>query len=213
MTTADAADQDLEEQYRAKEVRHVAWQTWIALAAVIIPSVLAFLAFRDQQAVNRAQQAITMQQQERERRRYADRVAWWTEYGFPQGSVFHLQNRSPAPIDRVEVEGQIGVKAVLIEIGGVPPCTALRLAFPGADLKRFTIQDPPNYLTLSLTFSDPVGRWKSYVLGDLEPQDNRGLSFTSQDGVATIQDPKDTSGVGAALPLVYESVSDCGEDS
>jgi hypothetical protein len=153
-----------EERHRRRELKYLAIQSWatamlLVFSLVSVPGfVLAYLAYRDQQSVNRAQQMITAEQQERDRRRYADIVNWWIELPQNHRPIIHIENRSSVPISPIAVGDnpqpsfELNDHDTVVSILGVPPCTAVSVTIP------------PNSVDFgskvaTLLFGDPVGTW------------------------------------------------------
>lgn len=135
----------------------------------VLGFLLAYLAFRDQQGVNRSQQSINRQQEERIERRYADRVSWWDQPKKDGAVIVYIQNRSTAPINSVTVGGQYSVDRsdwssrnsgesmlYVMDIGDIPPCTSTKFSL---DAIR---EQQSGWKTSMIGFRDPVKAWVRY---------------------------------------------------
>lgn len=133
---------------------------------------------RDQQGINKSQAEVNLIEQARFARRYASKVAIWSEgnmremYPLNKGRL-HIENRSSAPL----VDVLMGVmveptgdgerpRSEVITVPDIPPCSGLTLNLPG-DLQAFG----PSYrvLPVSLYFIDGAAvRWMRTITGKLE---------------------------------------------
>lgn len=228
----------VEHQYRQREIKHMSWQTWIALAALVVPSVLAYLAFRDQQTVSRAQQEITKEQQERERRRYADRVTYWDSGSANGDATIHLDNRSTTSIKGVALlDGVPGLPYQLgpgnmaadrlMWIGTVRPCSRVSAAIPRGDLP-VPVLGPVggrSWNSVAVMFHDSVTSW---LIDDFDTQEFKYSEFFAFNTIYTAlpsatvypfvkemvpgQYSVDTD-KPRSFPLGTEALPDCGESA
>jgi hypothetical protein len=141
-----------------------AWIQAIAASLALMFAAPALLismqTLRDQQEISKSQAAVNQLELDREQRRYASRVAWWTRSGTPSlegirtGEALIVQNRSTVPVLKVSVTGRLayapdametidgigqdpspGSKPLLpdsatLPLPDLPPCSILSTAIP-----------------------------------------------------------------------------------
>ncbi|MFF0378763.1 hypothetical protein [Actinoplanes missouriensis] len=160
---------------------------WLSLTIAVAAMAVAGMTYLDQRDVNSITEA-------RNERRYADRVAWWTEgsstilHG-PNETVLMLQNRTPTPVRGVVIEislitaGESGVKPTSERSGisgpDVPPCKILRVPLR-------TRGDDTFFIPRAVHFVDSEGRgWRRDDNGALSAEDPPDASFTADGPVFT----------------------------
>jgi hypothetical protein len=218
---SDVVESNLGQRKEGISARMSTWLNAATTVFAVLGFVLAYMAFRDQQDVNRSQQSINRQQEQRIERRYADRVAWWDEFT-KAGVVVHIQNRSTVPINDVKLYG-VYVHLVRNEkrrltlnpdrlehaqfasIGDIPPCTLISTR---------PFESPRgSYRTVVIAFRDPIRSWTKRNPSAPESDIRHGLSLMKSI-------PRDPSDPGYYNQVRRENVSsrvkdlsDCSDSS
>ncbi|WP_157517432.1 hypothetical protein [Micromonospora rifamycinica] len=172
---------------------------------------------KDQQRINRNQWELNVAAQDRQQKRYASRVAWWTTNHYREDDDYRImvQNRSTAPLRGLEfflperhrwLLGDSGAP-VLFFLEDIPPCTVARYRI-GRDLDgeaasaiRTSFSDP----SWELRFTDSLDRWVISERG-LRPAGTAPPYPTRGNGVPDVaSDTLDEDRAGTS------EAEDCGE--
>ncbi|MEU4619665.1 hypothetical protein AB0G04_06770 [Actinoplanes sp. NPDC023801] len=181
----------------------------LMLVVTAMATIFAFSALNEQRIINRNQAEMNRSQlelntleKERAQRRYASRVALWSDDSIPLHSdpndmtdvyVSRLQNRATVPLTSVYLAVDLGTGTKFHQIGDIRPCsiTTIRLGIEGGDTDGYrtgqNIGDPAVY------FNDVVGSWlmdRSGLRPQPLPQDvtslvDRRIEVSAKPGEAT----------------------------
>ncbi|WP_329011312.1 hypothetical protein OG271_30275 [Micromonospora rifamycinica] len=197
---------------------------WVQAAAAIIAVLFAGAALlisvdtlRDQQRINQSQLELNTAVQDRQQKRYASRVAWWTTIHVPTADDYRImvQNRSTAPLRGLEFFLPPGQRWLLGDSGAplllfledIPPCTVVRYRIPpsldgdAAGAVRASFSDPG----WELHFTDSLDRWVMSAQG-IRPAGTEPPYPTTWNGVPDVAHSElwaDQAGTSEA--------QDCGE--
>jgi hypothetical protein len=215
-----------EDRYRRSEVRAMVIAAFCGVLGLVLSLsgvYLGYRAFNAQQDFNLAQQQLIDAQQNRQDRRYAERVTWFDQHALTGEVLVRIYNRAPVVLDAVQAYmfTPPGPERAHLSVGMIPSCTAVVIELPQQVLTAdmTPLGTTHDWHTNEIEFEDAVGYWRSGYAGPeliRKGKIFRGADVSAPGPFYTVGViSRDKHGVPRSkyVPVRLESLSDCAADA